>query len=242
MDHGTDDRLVIALRGAANALLGHRSIRDLEHLLGQVVASAVETIPAVDAGSISMVEQGRLETRHPTSELIGQLDDTQSRLGEGPCLSAILDPPESGVVLAQDFEGDDAARWPGFAAAATGAGFRGLLSVQLTTEGGLRGALNLYAEKPDAFDEHSRTLAGLFGVQAAVLLYGASQAQHLQRAVDSRDLIGRAKGMLAERFGVDDETAFQMLVKSSQDTNLKLTALAQWVTESPSAAKVSPGS
>ncbi|WP_433799017.1 ANTAR domain-containing protein [Actinomycetospora sp. CA-084318] len=240
MSDATDDRLVIALRGAATELLGHRSIRDLENLLGQVIASAVETIPAVDAGSISMVEQGRVETRHPTSELIGQLDDTQSELGEGPCLSAILDPPESGVVVAQDLAGDDAPRWPRFSEAVVRAGFRGLLSVQLTTQGGVRGALHLYAERPNAFDEHSRTLAGLFGVQAAVLLYGANQAHHLQRAIDSRDLIGRAKGILAERFAIDDETAFQMLVKSSQDTNLKLTAVARWVAESASARQVKP--
>ena len=37
--------------------------------------------------------------------------------------------------------------------------------------------------------------------------------------------------ILAERFAVDDETAFQMLVKSSQDTNMKLTAVARWLTE-----------
>ena len=38
MNDGTDDRLVIALRGAATELLGHRSIRDLENLLGQAPA------------------------------------------------------------------------------------------------------------------------------------------------------------------------------------------------------------
>jgi AmiR/NasT family two-component response regulator len=64
-----------------------------------------------------------------------------------------------------------------------------------------------------------------------LLLYGSTEVFHLQRAVDSRDLIGRAKGILAERFKVDDEAAFQMLVKSSQDTNLKLTAVAQWLTD-----------
>jgi AmiR/NasT family two-component response regulator len=53
---------------------------------------------------------------------------------------------------------------------------------------------------------------------------------HLQQAVDSRDLIGQAKGILMERFKVDDEAAFQMLVKSSQDTNMKLTKVAQWLT------------
>jgi AmiR/NasT family two-component response regulator len=51
------------------------------------------------------------------------------------------------------------------------------------------------------------------------------------RDLSARDLIGRAKGILAERFKVDDGAAFQMLVKSSQDTNLKLTAVAQWLTD-----------
>ena len=62
------------------------------------------------------------------------------------------------------------------------------------------------------------------------LLYGAETAAHLQRAVDSRDLIGQAKGILMEPFKVDDEDAFRMLVKSSQDTNLKPTAVASWLT------------
>jgi hypothetical protein len=47
-----------------------------------------------------------------------------------------------------------------------------------------------------------------------MLLCGVNTATHLQRAVDSRDLIGQAKGLLRERFKVDDE---------------KLTAVAQWL-------------
>ena len=103
------------------------------------------------------------------------------------------------------------------------------MSTQLSVDGGVRAALNLYSAEPDAFDDEAQTLAGLFGIQAAMLLYGANTAIHLQRAVDSRDLIGQAKGLLRERFKVDDEGAFQMLVKSSQETNMKLTAVAQWL-------------
>jgi hypothetical protein len=195
------------------------------------VASAVDTVPGVDAGSISITEHGRIETRHPTSEQIGKLDRVQVELYEGPCITALDDPPDSGTVLARDLAGEDAQRWPRFAPQAVEAGFRSLMSTQLSVEGGLRAALNLYSRTPDAFDAHARTLAGLFGVQAAMLLYGSRQVNHLQRAVDSRDLIGQAKGILMERFGVGDEAAFQMMVKSSQDTNLKLTAVAQWLTE-----------
>ncbi len=226
-----DDQLLVALRAAARDMAKRPSIRDLEHTLGHIVASAVETIPGVDAGSISMTEHGRVETRHPTSEIIHKLDQTQSELNEGPCITAIEDPPENGLVIARDFAGADADRWPHYAPAAVEAGFRALTSTQLSINGGVRAALNLYSHAPDALDEHARTLAGLFGIEAALLLYGAEQAGHLQRAVDSRDLIGRAKGILMERFKTDDEGAFRMLVKSSQDTNIKVTAVAQWLND-----------
>jgi hypothetical protein len=232
MDTEQDEQLVIALRAAAKAIAQHRSIRDLEETLQQIVFSAVATIPGVDAGSISMTEHGRIETRHPTSEAIGKLDNRQSELHEGPCITAIEDPPESGIVVAEDFDGADAEQWPRFAPLVVEAGYRALMSTQLSIDGGVRAALNLYSATPEAFDAEARTLAGLFGIQAALVLYGSAQAVHLQNAVDSRDLIGQAKGILMERFSVDDEAAFQMLVKSSQDTNLKLTAVAQWLTAS----------
>jgi hypothetical protein len=231
MPTGRDDHLVVALRAVAQDLASSRSIRDLQQTLAQIVASAVATIPGVDAGSISMTEHGRIETRCPTSEAIGKLDRTQSELGEGPCITAIVDPPEDGTVLARDFAGADAERWPRFAPHVVEAGYRALLSTQLSVNGGVRAALNLYSATPDAFDQYARTLAGLFGIEAAILLYGADTAAHLQRAVDSRDLIGQAKGILMERFKVDGDGAFQMLVKSSQDTNMKLTAVAQWLVD-----------
>jgi hypothetical protein len=225
-----NEPIVIALRQAAQDLARRRSIRDLEQTLGQIVASAAQTVPGVDEASISMTQCGRIETRHPTSENILKLDETQSELNEGPCISAIIEPPESGIVVAEDFAGADAQRWPNFAPRAVEAGYRALMSTQLSTDGGIRAALNLYSAAPDAFDANARTMAGLFGVQAALLLYGADQAGQLQRAVDSRDVIGQAKGILMERFKVDDEAAFQMLVQSSQHTNMKLTAVAEWLT------------
>ena len=34
-----------------------------------------------------------------------------------------------------------------------------------------------------------------------------------------------------ERFRTDDQGAFQMLVRSSQDTNMKVIAVAQWLND-----------
>jgi hypothetical protein len=225
----TNQDLVIALRRAARGLVGRHSIRDLQQTLTDIVRAAVETVPHVEAGGISLTEDGQITSSSPTGEVVTTLDRVQSELREGPCITAVLEPPEDGIVVAQDLDGDDARRWPRFAPIAVEAGYRAMLSTELSSDGGRRAALNLYAVEPRVFDAETRMTAALFGVQAAMLLYGSEQAGHLQRALDSRDLIGQAKGIIMERFGVSDDTAFQMLVKSSQDTNMKLVDVATWL-------------
>ena len=118
---------------------------------------------------------------------------------------------------------------PGSPPVAVEQGYRALLSTQLRVAARPRAALNLYAHDAGVFDEHARILAGLFGAQAALLFYGAENAGHLQRAVDSRDLIGQAKGIIMERFTLDDDGAFALLVQSSQETNMKLVEVARWL-------------
>jgi len=224
-----DEQLVVALRSAANDLITRRSLRDMHQTLSLIVAAAAETVPGADAAGISMTRGGEVTSDHLTVETITKLDRLQGELGEGPCISAILEAPEDGVVVAHDLAGDDAERWPRFGPRAVEAGFRSMLSIQLCSARGARSALNLYASRPEVFDDDARITAGLFGVQAAMLIYGSEQACGLARALDSRDVIGQAKGILMERFTVDDEEAFQMLVHSSQDTNTKLVDVARWL-------------
>jgi hypothetical protein len=226
---GQAEQLVVALRGAARTLLERRSIRDLQQTLAEIVSAAVETVPGATAGGISVTEDGIIDSRNPTSRGISELDRLQGELQEGPCITALESPAEDGVVIAEDLGGADAARWPRFAPVAVEVGYRSMLSTQLTTTGTMRAALNLYAAEPGVFDREARVVAGLFAVQAAVLLHGSEQAVHLGRAVDSRDVIGQAKGILMERFAIDDDEAFQMLVRSSQDTNIKLVDVATWL-------------
>ncbi|GAA4862008.1 ANTAR domain-containing protein [Actinomycetospora straminea] len=229
MQPGQAEQLVVELRRAAQTLLGRRSIRDLQRTLSEIVAAAVETVPGASAGGISVSEDGIVDSRNPTSRGISELDRLQGELQEGPCITALESPAEDGIVMADDLGGADAERWPRFAPAAVAAGYRSMLSTQLATTGPMRAALNLYATEPHVFDPDARLTAGLFAVQAAMLLYGSEQAVHLTRAVDSRDVIGQAKGILMERFGVDETEAFQMLVESSQSTNLKLVDVARWL-------------
>ena len=48
------------------------------------------------------------------------------------------------------------------------------------------------------------------------------QEAQLKEALESRDVIGQAKGILMEREGLDDAKAFQMLTTISQRLNIKV--------------------
>ncbi|MFC5061923.1 GAF and ANTAR domain-containing protein [Actinomycetospora atypica] len=239
-----DDQLVVALRTAASGLV-RQNIRDMDNVLTQIVASAAQTVPGADGGGISRTEQGTVRACHATHEVIRDLDRLQVDRGQGPSSLAADDPPAGGVVIAHDLASrTDSDRWPSFAPAAVRAGYRSIMSAQLTSSGrGRHAALNLYAHEPDVFTAHAQNIAGLYSAQASLLLYGADQADYLQRAVESRDLIGQAKGILMERFDVTADQAFEMLINSSQETNVKLVDVARWLTrdqESRSAARPTP--
>jgi AmiR/NasT family two-component response regulator len=53
----------------------------------------------------------------------------------------------------------------------------------------------------------------------------------LRRAIDSRDVIGQAKGVIMARRGVPADEAFEILRRTSQELNVKLVELAKSLTE-----------
>ena len=55
------------------------------------------------------------------------------------------------------------------------------------------------------------------------------EGEQLQSALSTRDRIGQAKGIIMERYGVDDVRAFEMLKQISQDSNTRLVDVAQRV-------------
>lgn len=117
-----------------------------------------------------------------------------------------------------------------------------MLSFQLFARDNTLGALNLYSGKPESFTAQSQTLGGLslgglFAMHAATALGEAQHVAQLQEALTGRDMIGQAKGILMERFRLDDEKAFAMLVRGSQETNMKLIDVARWLTNNGTAGK-----
>jgi transcriptional regulator with GAF, ATPase, and Fis domain len=220
--------LARSLEEAARGLLERGEEDGVEHTLGLVVRGAIHTVPHVEQAGISLVERGgRVEAYVPSSEVVRELDELQNELQEGPCLDSIW--YEQRTLIDDMDRAKD--RWPRYASAARERGIGSLMSFQLFAEHGSAGALNLYSGEPEVFDESTADAGRLFAAQAALVLHGAQRIQGLHVALENRDVIGQAKGILMERFGIGQQQAFSMLVESSQNTNLKLVRVAEWLTD-----------
>ena len=93
------------------------------------------------------------------------------------------------------------------------------------------GSLNLCGGAPGVFGEESVLIGGLFAQHASVALVGAAGMSQMRDALCSRDDIGQAKGILMHREGLTGEAAFRLLLKTSQNANIKLVEVARWVIE-----------
>ena len=194
---------------------------DVGATLEAITRAAVKAVPGADECGMSLVSGGKVSSWAPVGELPRVLDGLQERLGEGPCLDA---GSQHTTVRSDDIATET--RWPRFSREAAAAGLGSLLSFQLFVTGDNLGALNLYARRPYAFDQESESIGLVFASHAAIALAGARQEQNLRTAIDSRDLIGQAKGILMERFKITSYEAFAVLVGASSRTNRKLTDIA----------------
>jgi ANTAR domain-containing protein/GAF domain-containing protein len=192
-------------------------------------------IPGADLASITVRSpDGRFHTPVHTDEAAAELDQVQYELAEGPCLTAA---DQNGPALA--FSGDLRAdtQWPRFAPVAVDRGWSAVCSTALLPAARLprlSGALNLYSRKAGGLTEQDYALALLLATHASLALaYSTAveaaelQAHQLHRAIDSRDVIGQAKGILMARRGYSPSEAFDFLRTTSQDLNVKLIEVAE---------------
>lgn len=212
--------LVDRLASLARAL---QEEEDVQETLDAIVRAAVGTVPGAQHASISTILRRReVVTRASTSDLPRANDQAQHDAQEGPCLDTLY---EQQTVRLPDLAKER--RWPEFARRSMALGVGSMLSVQLFVRGNDLGALNLVSESIDAFDEESEHIALLFASHAAVAMSDAQDRERLLKALGTRDLVGQAKGILMERYKVNSEQAFRLLVHASQDTNRKLHEIAE---------------
>ncbi|MCZ8382736.1 GAF and ANTAR domain-containing protein [Mycobacterium sp. CPCC 205372] len=201
--------------------------RGIEEILLETTTAAVELIPGADTAGILLVAKGgKFESHAGTTGLPHELDELQHTLQEGPCIGAAVDET---IVRTDDFR--EESRWPAYSAAVVKIGVLSGLSLRLYTTERTAGALNLFGYEPTVWDTEAVTVGTVLAAHAASAIMAGRQDAELKSALATRDRIGQAKGIVMERFGVDDVAAFDMLRRLSQESNTPLVTVAQRVIE-----------
>jgi GAF domain-containing protein len=200
----------------------------LSSILEQVTAVAKAALVPEGQTSITLVRAGKAWTAAFTGQLALDLDERQYAVGFGPC----VDSGVSGTTVhIKDMATED--RWPDYTPGAVELGARSSVSTPLPLLQDLSGALNVYSLEPDHFTDADLELAKTVASYAATPLVNAIEytqavdlAAQLREAMRSRATIEQAKGILMERHKLNEETAFNLLVRVSQEQNRKLRDLA----------------
>jgi GAF domain-containing protein len=225
-----DDHLGDVMAELARRLRVSRRPQTVEEQLGPVLHAAADTVEGVDAASITVSHRDtRVETLVGTESLVFELDQAQYDLDEGPCLDAVRGRPLNSV--------DDMTqerRWPRYAPVAAARGVRSQMAIELYADDRSIGGLNLYSRRSYAFGEETRHAAWLFATHAAFAMGRAGQVQEVQelhQALATRKVIGQAIGIVMERYALDEDRAFEFLIRVSRHSNIKLRDVARAISD-----------
>lgn len=108
-------------------------------------------------------------------------------------------------------------------------GYRSVVSVRLASRDRKFGSLNAYSANVDDFTPSGVEAMRYLGAHASAAIAASLTVQDLMAALDSRNLIGQAQGVLMSAYHPDADAAFQYLRRLSQDGNITLREVADSV-------------
>ena len=200
-----------------------RADTDSDTVIAELVEHAAVEIPGAQYAGITVTRNAKhIDTPAATHKWPVLLDEIQQRHREGPCLTAAW---EEKTIHVANLETDE--RFPLYARDVLAqTPIRSVMSFQMWIAGETMGALNIYAKTANAFGPETRDIGLVFAAHSSVAWNAARRDEQFKRALASRDVIGQAKGILMERYGVKAIQAFELLRKLSQDSNTPLTRVA----------------
>ncbi len=197
---------------------------DLDDFL-RLLANRCVRLLEVDAAGVFLVEHGVAAS----SERVTLLELSAQRTQEGPWRDCC----RTGEPVAVPDLAAERDRWPRYVAAVRQAGFAATHTLPLRRREELAGTLTLYRVEPgDIAKEDARLAQAMADVATiGILRTRALRAQEalaaqLQHALNSRVIIEQAKGVVAERLGLDMPAAFQALRGYARSHNTRVTDLA----------------
>ena len=214
---------------------------DVVDLLTRLTDRCVEVLDVTAAGLVLADPSGELRVVASSSEATHTLELFELQSSEGPCFECI----QTGEPIANAQLTTTDQPWATFGPRAIASGFLSVTALPMRLRGRTIGALKLFRSDADELSERDLIAAQAFADVATIGILqhrAVEEAQtvndQLTAALNSRVVIEQAKGMVAERTGLDMADAFNRLRGHARDHNVRLSDLAAQVV----AGTVSPAS
>jgi transcriptional regulator with GAF, ATPase, and Fis domain len=237
-----EQRLARTFVDLADSLVDRFDVVDLLTLLTE---RCVELLDVSAAGLLLGDGTGALRLMAATSEAVELVELFQIQSDEGPCLDCYR---TGDLVVVPDLC-EATGRWPRFAPVALDGGFHTVHAFPLRLRKDVLGALGLFGASPGGPDAEADEVAQALADVATIALIQHRAiddthllAEQLQVALNSRIAIEQAKGVIAERAGIEMEDAFRLLRRYSRSRQRLLAEVAQEVAEGrlPASALMAP--
>ena len=191
--------------------------------------NCVKVLPAMAGGILLIDHNGDLQLAGASDHSAEVLELFQLDSGRGPCVQCC----RTGAAVT-DSELSPDGPWPDLAHEARARGFGAIYALPLTSRGVVLGALNLFCS--EALDPAAMELATALADIATVMVLQADPrdeqlllARTLRRILDARIIIEQAKGVLAARYGVNPDDAFDRLKWVADEAGLTVSSLAEQI-------------
>ncbi|MCC5948622.1 MAG: GAF and ANTAR domain-containing protein [Nitriliruptoraceae bacterium] len=206
---------------------------DRDELLQLLLESVNELIEDASSGIMLASGAGDLEFVAASEQGVVEIELHQERVQEGACYEAYR---TDTLVAVDDMRTWDA--WPDYRQRVLDSGKHAVLGVPMHAFGDKIGVINIYRTTPGPWSEAEVTAAqATAGIAAAAIVHSTDQEEqdqlrhNLELAIESRDTIGQAKGILMEKHGLDSDAAFTQLRERSQHANRKLHEIARQIVD-----------
>jgi GAF domain-containing protein len=205
---------------------------DVVELLTRLADRYVELLDVDAAGLMLVAPEGDLRVVASSSEAMRVLELFELQSAEGPC----VDCHRTGEPVVDQHLASIGGKWPGFAAVAIEAGFKSVHALPMRMRGVVIGAANLFQTNEGDLSEADLIAGQALADVATIAIHQQRSTQEarllidqLSQALNSRIAIEQAKGMVAERTGLDMEQAFERLRNHARNHNVLLSDVAQAV-------------
>lgn len=194
-----------------------------------IVDATQRLVDGCERASLMVRQRERFVTVAATDDVARRVDEIETEVGEGPCYDAIVD---------EAYQHDPdltsgTSPWPRFTERIVAeTPVRSAIGYRLYLDGDKVGALNIFADVPGALTQRAAdqgAVVASFASVALMAIRAREEAETLRLGLRSNREIGKAVGLLMAAHHMGADEAFELLRRTSQELNMKLTHVAEQV-------------